>query len=412
MRYIFTAVFLFIISTALIAQQATAISFQHADKTIYGTFTTPSGSGKFPTIIINPGTGANDRDGTIQMIGGNVACLYPQLLNTTLKPYKELGDALVEAGYAVLRYDKIEYTYPTNLGNITFHKLWLPVESAIDYIKTRDDVDTTNIVLIGHSEGSSLIPHIAKNRNDIKALVSLAGPRTPLDSLLGYQLVHIAQTCGGNVAQTQTQVNQILQYFELIRSNNWNATTPPLFGAPASAWYDYISAVDSVAINYNISNLPTLFIGLEEDMNVPPQELERFQNEVTITNDFWSIPDLIHYMTPNNDPHVSVALTDTIVYWLNQNIITGLKEAEIDENQMLVFPNPFTHEVSLSIDYSLKNGNVFLFDITGRVIFSKHEKNIASGTVLKYDLGHLPKGVYFMELNSENGRQVQKVVKQ
>jgi hypothetical protein len=30
----------------------------HDGKTAYGTFTTPNGSAKFPTIIINPGSGA------------------------------------------------------------------------------------------------------------------------------------------------------------------------------------------------------------------------------------------------------------------------------------------------------------------------------------------------------------------
>jgi hypothetical protein len=77
----------------------------------------------------------------------------------TLRPYKQLSEALVDSGFAVLRYDKLEYTYtPAQLGTITFHKLWLPVESAINYVKTRTDVDTNCITLLGHSEGSLLIP--------------------------------------------------------------------------------------------------------------------------------------------------------------------------------------------------------------------------------------------------------------
>jgi dienelactone hydrolase len=301
------------------AQKYYNISFIHDGKTIYGTFTTPNGIGKFPVIIINPGSGAIDRDGTIPMVGANVSCLYPALLNDTLKPYKELSDALVDSGYAVLRYDKLEYTYHTNLGTITFHKVWLPVESAIDYVKTRNDVDTNRIILIGHSEGSSLIPFIAKSRSDIKALISIAGPRTPFDTLLAYQIVNIAQTCGGNIVLAQTQANQILSYFKIIRTSTWSGSTPPLVGVPASVWHDYILATDSVAINYNEDSLPTIFIGMALDVNVPGTELIRFQNEVTITNDFLSITSLIHYMTSNNNPHVSSALTDTIIHWLRQN---------------------------------------------------------------------------------------------
>jgi dienelactone hydrolase len=217
---------LFVFCTILSqAQQAEEINFTHAGKTVYGTFSKPSSSGVFPTIIINSGSGANDRNGTLAMVGANVECLYPGLLNDTLRPYKDLSDALVDSGFAVLRFDKIEYTYttPTTLGAITFEKLWLPVESAIDYVKTRSDVDTTNIILIGHSEGSSLIPFIARERNDVKALISLAGPRTPLDSVLAYQLIEIATQCGGNVPQTQAQVDQILAYFTTIRKGNKEA---------------------------------------------------------------------------------------------------------------------------------------------------------------------------------------------
>jgi dienelactone hydrolase len=134
-----------------IAQQSFEITFNHDGKNVLGTFTKPNGTGRFPTIIINPGSGANDRNGTIAMEGGNVACLYPDLLGDTLRPYKDLSDALVDSGYAVLRYDKLEYSYPTSLGAITFHKLWLPVESAINYVKTRTDVDTSKIILIGNS---------------------------------------------------------------------------------------------------------------------------------------------------------------------------------------------------------------------------------------------------------------------
>ncbi|MFN5370604.1 MAG: alpha/beta hydrolase family protein, partial [Bacteroidia bacterium] len=238
--------FLFFVFNALLvcAQQAEEITFTHAGKTVYGTFCKPAASGVFPTIIINSGSGANDRNGTLAMEGANAACLYPGLLNDTLRPYKGLSDALVDSGFAVLRFDKIEYTYPTTLGTITFEKLWLPVESAIDYVKSRSDVDTTNIILIGHSEGSSLIPFIARERNDVQALISLAGPRSPLDSVLAYQLMSIATQCGGNVPQTQAQVDQILAYFTAIRNNTWNASTPAVFGIPASVWDDYIEVVD------------------------------------------------------------------------------------------------------------------------------------------------------------------------
>lgn len=395
------------------AQQSSNITFSHDGKTVYGTFTTPAGNGPFSTVIINPGSGANDRDGTIQLIGGNVACLYPDLLNETLKTYKELAAALVDSGYAVLRYDKLEYTYPTALGTITFHKLWLPVESAINYVKTRDDVDSNKIILIGHSEGSSLIPFIAKNRNDIQALISIAGARTPFDSLLAYQLVYIAQNCGGNVPQAQSQANQILAYFDIIRKNIWNAGTPPLFGVPANVWYDYVQATDPVAVNYNLNNLPTLFVGLELDINVPPVELTRFKSEVTITDDFWSLPGLIHYMTPNDDPRISKTLTDTVIYWLRRNNLTTASRPAVQNGDFFtVTPNPFESSFSVNIEKSgIEKLNMVLTDISGKVILSEYYKNLNGNNTRHYNLGEFPPGVYLLHLNTGGRSAVRKIVK-
>lgn len=404
----------FLLTTSAVAQQSYNITFAHDGKTVYGTFTTPNVSAKFPTIIINPKSGANNRNGTIEMVGANATCLYPALLNDTLRPYKELSDALVDSGYAVLRYDKLEYTYPTTLGTITFHKLWLPVESAINYVKTRNDVDTNRIILIGHSEGSSLIPFIARNRTDVKALISIAGARTPFDSLLAYQLVYIATTCGGNVAQAQAQANQILSYFDVIRTNTWNGSTPPLFGVPASAWYDYVLATDSVTINYNLNNLPTLFTGMALDINVPPAELIRFQNEVPITNDFWSIPGLIHYMTPNNDPHVSAVLTDTIVYWLRQhNFATGINNNYPDGNFIQTYPNPFSDVFFLTIKKQfMKNVSVTVHNILGQTIFSINENNLGNSFIKMIYFSNHPSGIYLLEVNIDGIKTIKKIVRE
>jgi dienelactone hydrolase len=395
------------------AQQSFEITFNHDGKNVLGTFTKPNGTGRFPTIIINPGSGANDRYGTIVMEGANSACLYPDLFGDTLRPYKDLSDALVDSGYAVLRYDKLEYSYPTSLGVITFHKLWLPVESAINYIKTRIDVDTSKIILIGHSEGSSLIPYIAKGRSDIKALISLAGPRTPLDSILSYQLNNIAQLCGGDIAQTQAQTDQILSYFTTIRNGTWNGTTPTLFGVSASAWEDYIHVVDSVSYHYNNDNLPTLFLGLGQDFNVPPSELTRFENEITCTNDFWSIPDLTHYLTPINNPQFSETVADTIVYWLRQqNISAGISSTKQESDVFDCFPNPFQSALNISIPN--KKGSAYTLSIRsmiGQELFKLSDTVESNGYVKTLDCEFLPEGLYLMELILDGNRNVKKLIK-
>jgi hypothetical protein len=312
-----------------------------------------------------------------------------------------------------LRYDKIEYTYGSSLGEVTFEKLWLPVNSAINYLKTRSDVDTNNIVLIGHSEGSSLIPYIAKKRTDVKALISVAGPRTPFDSLLAYQLVHFADTCNGNVNQAVMQSNQILQYFNTVRTNSWDSTTPPFAGVPASEWYKYIQITDSVAINYNQADLPTLFLGLERDLNVPNEELTRFENEVTITNDFWMIPNLNHYMTTYTSPDVSQVLTDTIIHWLRENVlISAVSPTEKQFQNFQLYPNPFQSGFTIKIDQARNsNWNLTIKSITGNEILNKPLKSDGNRISQNLQLPNLTSGVYFVSIQNETQQITKRIVK-
>lgn len=390
-------VFLLVITgLAVCAQQYTNVSFQHYDKLVYGVLSKPEGAGPFPTIIIAPGSGPTDRDGTIQLAGANAMCLYPNLVNKTLKPYKQLGDELTKAGYAVLRYNKIEYTYSGNIGQISFPKLWLPVESAIDYLKTRSDVDTNNIVLIGHSESSSLIPHIAKSRSDIKAIVSLAGSRMPFDSLLAFQMVDFTMKCGGNVIQAQANAQVVLNYYDTIRNSIWTPSTTAMFGVPPAVWHDYFLAVDPVIANYNQCALKTLFVGFGFDINVPPSQLQRFKDEITIASDFWLIPGLNHYLTTNNDPNLAQVVPDTIIYWLRQNgitsnITTNITRANYDLSQLDVFPVPAGSELTIRFDRKLSEAPYTITTITGETVRAGYLKH--SGEHLFIE--DLQPGIYF-----------------
>jgi dienelactone hydrolase len=396
------------------AQQYSNITFQHSGKTVYGGFTKPNGPGPFKTIVIVPGSGKVDRDGTIILSGANAACLYPALLNATLRPYRQLGDALVKAGYAVLRYNKLEYNYTTQaeMGEITFEKLWLPFESAIKYLKTRTDVDTSNLILIGHSEGSALIPYVARNTSGIKALISLAGARTPFDSILAYQIVDFTQKCGGNMSQAQQQAGQILAYFHMVRNQLWDTSTPDLFGVSPQVWYDYVQANDPVAENYNAAQLPALFIGMALDINVPPSELIRFQNEVTVTGDFWSLPGLNHYMTPNHDPDIAPEVADTIIYWLSKKFSpTGLRSHPNNLNAV-VYPNPAADYLSVSLNQQTENVELAIISITGQEVLNKRLSGNLKNNDQKMDVSDLFPGIYFLKIKSGEQVYYQKIIKE
>lgn len=387
----------------LLGQKSYNVTFTHEGKTINGTFQTPKDSGRFVTIIICPGSGANDRNGTIHMIGGNVQCLYPDLLNDTLRPYKELAQKLVDSGFAVLRYDKIEYTYPSNLGTITFKKLWLPFESALEYVKTRNDVDTNKIVLLGHSEGSSLIPYVALRHPEVKGLISVAGAYTSFDTLLAFQIKDFTKKCKGDTNTANLQAAQILQYFDMVRNGTLTGATPELFGVSPDVWKDYYEVTDSMKYHYNEAFQKKLFIGLEMDLNVPPAtEFDRLKREID-KGDFWLMDGLIHYMNPLDDPKVSEKLADTIVYWLRSRSLSLNAPAS---NTMIfnLYPNPNSGVMYLSSSLS---GEVVIEVLTveGKVLATE-KKLFYGGESLEIDcVRNLSIGNYILKIESEGYRQ-------
>ena len=149
------------------------VSFKNnaAEVTLAATFTKPNAKKKCPVVILITGSGPQDRDQTFM---GH-------------KTFLVLADYLTRQGIAVLRYDDRGTSESTgDFSAATTEDFANDVVAAVNYLKTRDDVDTQNIGLIGHSEGGIIAPLAAnKMKNDIAFIVSLAGT-----GIMGSELVY------------------------------------------------------------------------------------------------------------------------------------------------------------------------------------------------------------------------------
>ncbi len=126
-----------------------------------GTFTVPDSAGTFPTVILIAGSGPNDRDETI--LGH--------------KPFLIIADHLTRNGFAVLRYDKRGVGQSKgDFARATVQDFTADAESAINYLKTRKEVNKSAIGLIGHSEGGMVVPMVASKNRSVKFIVLLAAP--------------------------------------------------------------------------------------------------------------------------------------------------------------------------------------------------------------------------------------------
>ena len=146
-----------------------------------GTLTLPKKEGNFPVVILITGSGPQNRD--------------EELLGH--KPFLVLSDHLTKNGIAVLRYDdrgtaesKGDFKTATSVDFAS------DVAAAVDYLKTRKEINQTKIGLIGHSEGGLIAPMVAEKSKAVSYIVLLAGPGIPGDQLLLMQQELIGRASG------------------------------------------------------------------------------------------------------------------------------------------------------------------------------------------------------------------------
>jgi uncharacterized protein len=149
------------------------------------------GNGPFPGVLLVAGSGVVDMNET---------------LSPDSKPFWQISQYLSERGFAVLRYDKrgvgansqiIDYNI---WGNLTFDDLKNDTEIALGVLTQQPEVDRNKITLIGHSEGTIIVPRIVIDQEEnqtnstttIKNIVLMGSAATTMADLAHYQKVGVA----------------------------------------------------------------------------------------------------------------------------------------------------------------------------------------------------------------------------
>lgn len=129
-----------------------------------GTLTLPEEMGVYPAVILISGSGPQNRN---EEVFGH-------------RPFLVLADYLTQKGIAVLRYDDRGTAESTgNFASATSQDFASDVVSAINYLKSREEIDNNRIGLIGHSEGGLIAPMVVNQTNDVAFMVLLAGTGVP-----------------------------------------------------------------------------------------------------------------------------------------------------------------------------------------------------------------------------------------
>jgi fermentation-respiration switch protein FrsA (DUF1100 family) len=160
-----------------------AFANKKAGITLAGTLSFPKDGKHFPAVVLVSGSGPQNRNEEVAQFNH--------------RPFLVLSGYLTRHGIAVLRYDdrgtaESTGTYKT----ATLDDFASDAMAAVDYLKTRPEINPGKIGLIGHSEGGTIAFLLAGEHPEIAYIVSLAGMAVKGDSLLRAQRYLISKAHG------------------------------------------------------------------------------------------------------------------------------------------------------------------------------------------------------------------------
>lgn len=259
-------------------EEEVAFPNEQAKISLAGTLTVPMGQGSFPAAILISGSGPHDRDETV---AGH-------------RPFLVLADHLTRKGIAVLRFDKRGIGKSTGVyDQATSEDFAGDVQAALSYLRSRKEIDSKRIGLIGHSEGGLIAPMVAARSRDVAWIVLLAAPALKGEETLLLQSELILRAGGVNdeqvaktrefnkrayalVRQESDAVKLQAKLSNLAESSGMNATLLP--GAlqsqvrlMASPWFRFFLDYDPVPVLQK-TLCPVLALNGEKDLQIGSKE--------------------------------------------------------------------------------------------------------------------------------------------
>ena len=251
-----------------------------------GTLTFPKEGNNFPAVVMITGSGGQNRN--------------EELLGH--KPFLVIADYLTRNGIAVLRFDDRGIAQSTGDHlTATSEDFAKDILAALDFLKSRNEINKTKIGLIGHSEGGIIAPLAAIQSNDVAFIIMMAGLGIPGDSILYLQGELIQRAEGTSEEEIQKSVKLQREIFSIVKNSNddekletdlkekfyseyatMTEEEKSKLGDPevylnmqiktiTSPWFKYFLRFDPVPVLEKVK-CPVLAINGEKDLQVPPKE--------------------------------------------------------------------------------------------------------------------------------------------
>jgi pimeloyl-ACP methyl ester carboxylesterase len=187
------------------------VRFSNGEVRLAGTLISPRAGEKHPAMILVHASGAEDREYLLPLVR-----------------------FLIRHGIAILGYDKRGVGESTGDWNTaSFDDLAGDVVAAFEYLKTRSDIDRTQIGLFGWSQAGWIMPLAAVRAKDIAFLISVSGAGIPAAETTIDQVQHEMSALGMRPEGVAAIVGLMQRQYEFARTGK--------------GWEEYATARDQAA---------------------------------------------------------------------------------------------------------------------------------------------------------------------
>jgi uncharacterized protein len=308
------------------------------------TLTIPEGRNeKFPLVVMVHGSGPIDRDSNAKGMPMNI--------------FKELCDVAAAEGFASIRYDKRgvgaskgDY-YETGV-----YDLIDDAQAVLEFAKKHPNIDSENVILLGHSEGCIIAPFV-NEKVPVEGMILLAGIAEPLAETMKWQREEIMRDLK-SVKGFQGWLLRLLKVDEKITKMNVDlvkalqASDDPVIkykGKKINAKWNRETTLFDVSQPLQKVTCPVLAITGTKDVNVKVSDLEKIESLVQGECETHIIQDMTHMLRKTDVEYsmskimnhnkkslkqpVDAELKDKIIAWLRN---WKSSQVIIDKSEMLV----------------------------------------------------------------------------
>lgn len=282
---------------------------------------TEASATRLPAVVLVGGSGPTDRDGLafgIPLLG-------------------QIADALATAGFIVVRYDKRGIGQSGGRAeSATLADYADDVRAAVKMLAGRKDVDPKRIAVVGHSEGGSVALLAAAKDKRIAAVGLINTPGITGGDIVLAQQQRLLNRSKLTAEEKQAKVDAQKRIHEAaITGKGLDQLPADVRRAVDNAEFQSLLTTDPAKILPGVRQ-PLLIVQGEKDTQVEPQNADRLETLARARKraapvDVVKVPGVNHLLVPATtgeadeyaslpDRHVSPAVTEAIVTWLQKTL--------------------------------------------------------------------------------------------